>query len=51
MIIRGIYDQMKENGIWTFSYNHELYKSHDESDIVKVIEVGRLGWLGHHFKM
>jgi hypothetical protein len=32
-------------------HNHELYKLYNEPDIVKVIKVGRLRWLGHLFRM
>jgi hypothetical protein len=45
-ILRRIYGPIKENGIWRSRYNHELYKVHNELDIVKVIKVGRLRWLG-----
>ena len=32
-------------------YNNELYALCDELDIVKVIKIGRLRWLGHLFRM
>jgi hypothetical protein len=46
-----MYGPVKENGIWRSRYNHELYKLYNEPDIVKVIKVGRLRWLGHLFRM
>lgn len=45
-----IYGSIKRNGIWTSRYNHELYKLYNESNIVKVIRVGQLRWLGHLFE-
>jgi hypothetical protein len=34
------------NGIWRTKYSNELYKLYDELDIVKVVKIGRLKWLG-----
>jgi hypothetical protein len=42
---------MKGNGTWRSRYNHELYKWCNEPDIMKVIKVGRLRWLGQFFRM
>jgi hypothetical protein len=39
-----MYQQIKENGIWKSRFNHELYM---KPEIVKVIKVGRLKFLGH----
>jgi hypothetical protein len=50
-IFRRIYGPIRENGIWRLRYNHELYKLYNEPDIVKVIKVGWLRWLGHLFRM
>jgi len=38
-------------GIWRTRYNSELYTLYDELDIVKVIKIGRLVWLGYLFRM
>jgi hypothetical protein len=52
-ILRRMYGQIKENGVWKSRYNQELYKVYNEPDIVKVIKVlvGRLRWLGQLFRM
>jgi hypothetical protein len=44
--LRRIYCPMKENDTWRSRNNHEFYKLCNEPDIVKVIEAGRLRWLG-----
>jgi len=49
-ILRMIYVPIKDNGIWIARYNSELYTRCDELDIVKVIKIGRLRWLGHFFR-
>jgi len=46
-----IYGPLKVNGIWRTVYSNELYTLYDELDMAKVIKVGRLRWLGHHFRM
>jgi hypothetical protein len=51
ILLKRIYGPVKESGIWRSRYNHELYKLYNEPDIVKVIKVGRLRWLGHLFRM
>jgi hypothetical protein len=50
-ILRRIYGPMKENSMWRARYNHEIYKLYNEPDIVRVIKVGLLRWLGHLFRM
>jgi hypothetical protein len=45
-----IYGPFNEFGIWRKRYNRELYKLSDELDVVKVIKIGILRWLGHLFK-
>jgi hypothetical protein len=50
-IIRRIYGEIKENGVWRARCNRELYKSCNEPDVVKVIRVGRLRWLRQLFRM
>jgi hypothetical protein len=46
-----IYGPIKENGIWRSRWNHELYKLHNEPDIVEMIKVGQLRWLGHLYRI
>jgi hypothetical protein len=46
-ILKIIYGPLKVNGIWRTVYSNELYTLCDELDIVKVIKIGRLRWLGH----
>jgi hypothetical protein len=51
-MFRRIYGPIKESGIWKSRYNnHELYKLYNEPNIVTVIKVGRLRWLGCLFRM
>jgi hypothetical protein len=50
-ILRSIYGPINEGGIWRIRYNNELYKLYNESDIVRVIKIGRLRWLGHLFRI
>jgi hypothetical protein len=46
-----IYGSFNDIGIWKTRYNSELYKLCDELDIVKVIKLGILKWLGYLFRM
>jgi hypothetical protein len=50
-ILRRIYGQIKESGIWRSRYNHELYTLYNEPDIVKVVKVVRLRCLGLLLRM
>jgi hypothetical protein len=52
-ILRMIYGPIIKDGIWRtrYKYNIELHMLYDESDIIKVIKLGRLRWLGHLFRM
>jgi hypothetical protein len=50
-VLRMIYGPVNDNGIWRTRYSNELYTFYDELDIVKVINMGRLRWLGQHFRM
>ena len=49
-ILRMIYGLINDNGIWRTRYN-KLYTLYHELDIVTVIKIGRLRWLGHCFRM
>ena len=46
-----IYGLVNNNGIWRTRYHSELYMIEDEQDIVEVIKIGRLRWLGHFLRM
>jgi hypothetical protein len=46
-----MYSPIKANYIWRSTYNHELYKLCTELDVVKVIKVGWLRWLGQLSRM
>jgi hypothetical protein len=50
-ILNRIYSQIKENVIWRSRFNYEVYRVHNEPDIVKVNKVGRLRWLGQLCRM
>jgi hypothetical protein len=39
--------QLKKNGVCKLRYNDELDKLYNEPDIVKLIKVGHLGWVGY----
>jgi hypothetical protein len=36
-----------KNGVWRIKYNNELYGLYKNVDIVRVIKVARLRWLGY----
>jgi hypothetical protein len=42
-----IYGPTKENGQWRIKMNEELMTKYKAPDIVKVIKIRRLEWLGH----
>jgi hypothetical protein len=42
---------MCENGVWRIKYNDELYGLYKDLDIVRVIKVARIRWLGHLVRM
>jgi hypothetical protein len=44
-ILRRIYGPICENRVWSMKYNNE------DLDIVRVITVARLRWLGHLVRM
>ena len=50
-ISRLIYDPVNDNGVWRTRYSREIYTLYDEPDVVKVVKIGRLKWLGHLFRM
>jgi hypothetical protein len=50
-ILRKIYGPTKENGQWRVKTNEELMTKYKASDIVNVIKIRRLEWLGHVVRM
>jgi hypothetical protein len=46
-ILRKIYALTYENGYWRIKINQEIYNTFKSPDIVTVIKVCRLEWLGH----
>jgi hypothetical protein len=52
-ILRMICSPVNKDGIWRtrYEYNVECYMLYNEVDIVKLITLGRLSWLGHLFRM
>jgi hypothetical protein len=46
-ILRSIYGAVWDKRQWRRRYNFELYKLHDEPDLVKYIKIKRLKWAGH----
>jgi hypothetical protein len=50
-ILRKIYGLTYENGHWRIKINSELESKYKSQDIVSVIKVRRLEWLGHIIRM
>jgi hypothetical protein len=50
-ILRKIYGPICENGARRIKYNDELYSLCKDLDIVRVIKVARIRWLGHLVRM
>ena len=50
-ILRVIYTPINDSSIWRTRYNNELYLLYDELDLVEMIKIGRLRWLGHLVRM
>ena len=50
-ILRKIYGPTKENGQWRLKTNAELITKYKSQDIVTVIKIRRLEWLGHVIRM
>jgi hypothetical protein len=49
--LRKIYGTTKENGCWRIKINHEIREKFKSSDIISVIKLRRLEWLGHVMRM
>jgi hypothetical protein len=50
-ILTKIYGPTKENGQWRIKMNAELMTKYKAPDIVNVIKIRRLEWLGHVVRM
>jgi hypothetical protein len=50
-ILRKIYGPTKENGQWRIKTNEELINKYEAPDIVNVIKIRRMEWLGHVVRM
>jgi hypothetical protein len=50
-ILRSKFGATQESVMWRRRYNFELYRLYKEPDIVKIIKIGRLRWIGHAMRM
>jgi hypothetical protein len=50
-ILRKIYGKTKKNGQWRIKTNAELITKYKSQDIITVIKIRRLEWLGHVVRM
>jgi hypothetical protein len=50
-ILRKIHGPTKENGQWRIKTNAELITEYQSQNIVTVIKIARLEWLGHVVRM
>jgi hypothetical protein len=50
-MLRRIYGSACENGVWTMKYNDEIYSLYKDVDIVRVIKLARIRWLGKLVRM
>jgi hypothetical protein len=50
-ILRRICGSICEGVTWRSRYNEELYRLHDETDLVTTIRITRLRWAGHIVRM
>jgi hypothetical protein len=46
-----IHRPINDSGVWRARYSNELYTVYCELDVAKVVHIGRLGWLGHFFRI
>jgi hypothetical protein len=51
MTLRKIYGPTKENVQWRIKTNAELITKYKSQDIITVIKIRRLEWLGHVIRM
>jgi len=50
-MLRMIHRPVNDSGIWRARYGNELYAACYELDIAKVVNMGRLVWLGHFVRV
>jgi hypothetical protein len=50
-ILRRIYGPTWKNVVWRIKYNDEIYSLCEDLDIIRVIKVARIGWLGYLVRM
>jgi hypothetical protein len=50
-LLKKIYGPTKENGQWRIKTNAELITKYKSQDIVTLIKIRRLEWLGHVIRM
>jgi len=50
-ILRMVYISINDDSIWRTRYHHELYTLYDDLDIVQLVKIGRVRWLGQLFRM
>jgi hypothetical protein len=50
-VLRKIYGPTKENGCWRIKMYHEIREKFKSPDIISVIKLRRLEWLGHVMRM
>ena len=49
--MRKMYGPTKENGQWRIKTDEEMGTKYKSQDVVAVIKIGRLEWLGHVSRM
>ena len=50
-ILRIVHGPINDNGIWRTRCNNKLYTVCGALDVVKVIKIGKLRWLGYFCRM
>ncbi|PSN57778.1 hypothetical protein C0J52_07260 [Blattella germanica] len=51
IILRRIYGQVQEDGMWRIRYNTDMYRLYNNNDISTTIQLQRLQWAGHIIRM
>ena len=50
-VLRRIFGPVNDRRVWGLRINKEIYQLYNEFNLVTVIEVQRLKWLGHVYRM